>query len=68
MLQSSSSEKKLVKLLKRAVFGPNLHKKGFSRDHAHYEKQFFLTEITEADHHLSETSCFIKISYILTEL
>ena len=31
-------------------------------------KNFFLAEITKADHQLSESSYFIKISYFLTEL
>ena len=60
--------KKLVKLLKLAIFGPKFHKKGFSMNHAHKEKQIFLAEITKADYQLSETFCFIKISYALTEL
>ena len=37
-------------------------------DHAHDEKKFFLAEITKADHQLSESFYFIKISYVLTEL
>ena len=37
-------------------------------DHVQNEKQFFLVEITKADHQLSETFYFIKISYVLTEL
>ena len=32
------------------------------------EKSFFLTEITKADHQLSESFYFIKILYVLTEL
>ena len=31
-------------------------------------KKFFLAEITKADHQLSESFYFIKISYVLTEL
>ena len=54
LLQSSSSEKKLVKPLKNLV-SPKM-------------KNNFFAEITEADHHLSETFHFIKISYVLTEL
>ena len=68
MLQSSSSEKKLVKPLKNCFFGPNLHRKGGIMGHAQGEKNFFLTEITKADHQLSESSYFIKISYVLDEL
>ena len=37
-------------------------------DHAHDEKNFFLAEITKADHQLSESFYFFKISYVLTEL
>ena len=36
--------------------------------HTQYEKQFFLTEITKADHQLWETFYFIKKSHVLTEL
>ena len=68
MLKSSSSEKKLVKPLKNCFFGPNLHRKGVIMDHAQDEKKFFLVEITKADHQLSESFYFIKISYVLTEL
>ena len=69
MLKSSSSEKKLVKPLKNCFFGPNLHRQGVIMDHAQDEKIFFLVEITKADHHLSESFHFIKISYdVLTEL
>ena len=53
-LQSSSSEKKFVKPLKNLV-SPKM-------------KNNFFAEITEADHQLSETFHFIKISYVLTEL
>ena len=41
MLQSSSSEKKLVKLLNIAIFGPNLHKKGVSMSHIQTKKYLF---------------------------
>ena len=54
MLQSSSSEKDLVKPLKNCIFGPNFHKKEVIMGHA----QFFLAEMFH----------FIKISYVLTEL
>ena len=67
MLKSSSSEKKLVKSLKNCFSGPNLHRKGVIMDQAQDEKKFFLVEITKADHQLSESFCFIKISYVLTE-
>ena len=68
MLQSSSSEKKLVKPLKNCFFGPNLHRKGVIMGYAQDGKKFFLAEITKADHQLSESFYFIKISYVLTEL
>ena len=64
MLQSSSSEKKLVKPLKNCFFGPNLHRKEVIMGYAHTK----LAEITKADHQLSESFYFIKISYVLTEL
>ena len=69
MLKSSSSEKKLLKPLKNCFFGPNLHRKGVIMDHAQDKKKnIFLVEITKADHQLSESFYFIKISYVLTEL
>ena len=61
-------KKNLVKPLKNCSFGPNLHKKGVIMSHAQNKKQFFLAEITKADHQLSENFYFIKISYVLTEL
>ena len=68
MWQSRSSEKKLVKPLKNCFFGPNFHKKGVIMGHAQNGKRFFLTEITKADHQLSESFYFIKMLYVLTEL
>ena len=62
MLKFISSEKELVKPLKNCLFGTNLHKKRVIMGHAQNEKQFFLAEITKADHQLSETFCFINIS------
>ena len=41
MLQSSSSEKKLVKPLQNWFFGPNLHKEGVIMGHAQGGKKFF---------------------------
>ena len=67
MLQSSSSEKELVKSLKNCFFRPNLHRKGVIIGHA-LDGFFFLAEITKADHQLSESFYFIKISFVLTEL
>ena len=60
-MQSSSFEKKLAKLLKNC-FGPNLHKKGVIMGQAYNYYYFLLTEITKADHQLSETFYFIKLS------
>ena len=37
-------------------------------DHAQDEKKIFLVEITKADHQLSESFYFTKISDVLTEL
>ena len=73
MLQSSSSEKKLVKSIKNCLFGncffgPNLHKNVVIMGHAQDGKNFFLAEITKADNWLSESFYFIKMPYVLTEL
>ena len=68
MLQSISSEKKLVKPLKNCFLGTNLHKKGVVMGHVQNQKQFLLAKITKADHQLSETFYFIKMSQALTEL
>ena len=47
-----------------------MHQKGVIMGYAQNEKQYFLAEITkaQADHQLSETFYFIKISYVLAEL
>ena len=66
MLQSSSSENKLVKSLKNCFFGPNLHKNVFIMVHVQSGKQIFFSEITNTDHQLSETFYFIKISCLLS--
>ena len=66
MLQSSSSEKKLVKPFKNCFFGSNLQRKKVIMGHAQDEKSF-LAEITEADHELLESFYFINMSYVLTE-
>ena len=68
MLESICSEKKLVKSLKNRFLGTNLHKNGVIIGHSQNQKQFFLAEIAKADHQLSETFYFIKISYVLSEL
>ena len=67
MLQSKSSEKKLVKPLKNGFFGLSLHRKGIIISHAQGGKKIFLAEITKADNQISESFYFIKI-YVLTEL
>ena len=53
MLQSSSSEKRLVKPLKNCYFGPNLHRKEVIMGHAQ-DGKFFLPEIIKADHQLHQ--------------
>ena len=60
-------KKNLVKPLKIAILGPNVHCKGDSMGHTQNEKHFFLAEITKADHQLSKKIFFIKI-YVLAEL
>ena len=55
-------KKKLVKPLRNCFFGTTLHKRAVIMGHTQNEKQFFLAEITKADHQLSETFYFIKIS------
>ena len=47
MLQSSGSEKKLVKPLKNCFLGPTFHQKGVIMGHTQVEKQVFLEEITK---------------------
>ena len=59
---------KLVKPFKNGFFWTQ-----FAQKRGHYGpcsrwKIFFFTEITKADHQLSESFYFIKISYVLTEL
>ena len=60
MLQSISSLK--------LFFWDQFAQKGVIMGHAQNETQFFLAAITKANHQLSETFSFIKISYVLTEL
>ena len=66
MLQSSSSEKKLVKPLKNCFLDPSCTETGSLWATPTMEKDF-LAEITKADHLLPESFYFIKISYVLTE-
>ena len=54
-------------LLKIAFLDPICIEKGSLWARPKMEK-FFLAEITKADHQLSESFDFIKISYVLTEL
>ena len=67
MLHSRSSEKKLVKPPKNCFFGPNLHRKEVIISHAQEEK-LLLAEIAKANHQLSSSFYFNKISYVLIEL
>ena len=60
-MKSSNSEKFWLKPLKIAIFGPNLHKKGSVRATPKTNRIFF-SEMTKADHELSKTFYFIKIS------
>ena len=66
-MQSSSSEKKLVKPLKSCFWTQFAKKRGHYGPCLRWKKFFFLAEITKADHQLSESFYFIKI-YVLTEL
>ena len=56
----SSSEKKLFKTPKNCFFGPNLHRKGLIMGHA--QGGIFFSR-KKADHQLSESFYFIKISH-----
>ena len=66
MLQSISSEKKLVKPL--GFFGTNFQKKGLLWATPKMKNNFFGSDNKKADHQLSQTFYFIKILYVLTEL
>ena len=59
MLQSRSSEKKLVKPPKNGLFGSNLHRKEVIMGHAQ-EGKLFLAEITKAYHQLSASFFLTK--------
>ena len=67
-MQSSSSEKKLIKPCKNWFFGPICIKKGSLWTLPEMKKIFFFEEITKAAYQISESFYFIKISYVLTEL
>ena len=54
--------KKIGKISNKLHFGPTLHKKGVIMGHIQNENNFFWAEITKADHQLSKTFYFIKIS------
>ena len=60
-------KKKLVNPLKTAFSGPIYTTKGSAWATPKMKNNFF-AEITKADHQLSETFYFIKISYVLAEL
>ena len=66
-MESSNSQKILLKPLKLTTFCPNLSKKGVPRGHAPNKKLFF-SEITKSDYKLSKYFCFNKISYFFAEL
>ena len=59
--------KKVGKTSQKLFFGPNLHRKEVIMGHTQ-DGNFFLADVTKADHQLSESFYFIKISYVLTEL
>ena len=58
-------KKKLVKPLKIAFSGPNCTTKWSAWAVPKMKNNFLLAEITKADHQLSETFYFIKISFVL---
>ena len=60
MNMSSSSEKKLVKLLKVALLGLYSGKNWSSMGHTQNQAQFFCVEITKGDHKLSRTFLFYQ--------
>ena len=64
---SAVLKKKLAKPLKNCFLGPICTKKGLLWATLTIIN-FFLTEITKADHQLSENFYFIKLSYVLNEL
>ena len=64
MLQSSSSEKKLVKPLKIAVLGHKFPEKGLTWA----SSKIIMAVLTKADHQLPETFYFMKISNVLADL
>ena len=53
--------KKIGKISNKLLFGPTLHKKGVIMGHIQNEN-FLGAEITKADHQLSKTFYFIKVS------
>ena len=66
MLQSSSSEKKLVKALKNCFFGPNLHRKGVIMGHTQDGNLLFLAEITKADYQPQKVFILSKYMFWLS--
>ena len=67
LLESSSSEKYLLRPLKITIFWPNLCKDRVPMGHTINRKHFFV-KIIKPDHKLSKIFYFIKISYVLAEL
>ena len=67
-MESSSSEKILLKPLKITIFRPNLCKTGVPMGHAQNKKQFFFSEIIKPDPKLSKPFYFNKMPYVLAEL
>ena len=60
--------KKAGKTSEKLFLDPICIEKGSLWTTPKMKKKFFLVEIAKADHQLSESFYFIKISYILTEL
>ena len=69
LMESSSSEKILLKPLEVIIFQPNLWKNGVPmRCPKQKNIFFFFSEITKPDHNLSKPFYFNKISYVLAKL
>ena len=66
-MESSSSEKNLLRPLKITIFGPTCAKIVFPIGQAQKKKNNFFEEITKSDHKLSKTFYFTKI-YVLADL
>ena len=68
MLQSSSSEKKLVKPLKNCFLRPNLHRKGVIMGYTQDGKKMFFGRNNKSRSSVFGRILFIKISNVLSEL